>query len=222
MALKAVGFDLDGTLYPGWALYIRSIDLGLRNARLLAAYGKARLTLREGSVAAGSLERFRLSQAEMVAALLGNGTGAEYVPVLERLIYRQIENRFVSIKPFKGVANCLEALRAHGLRLGLLSDLPPWRKLEFLGLDKFFDVIHCSEDAGALKPHPASFLKLAAALGVQTSEMAYVGNKREYDIVGAGNLGMKTALRTRTPHNEADFLSFSNWKKLEDWLLSMR
>lgn len=221
MALKAIGFDLDGTLYPGWALYLRSIDLGLRNIRLLAAYGKARLELRQDSDPVQNLELFRQTQADMVAVLLGKGTGAEYAPLLEKIIYRQVENRFGSIKPYAGVAHCLQSLKAAGIRIGLLSDLPPWRKLEYLGLDRFFDVIHCSEDSGALKPHPASFLKLADSLGVEPREMVYVGNKLEYDVVGSSNVGMKAALRTRRFYGNADFLAFSDWEKLETWLLSM-
>ncbi len=51
--------------------------------------------------------------------------------------------------------------------------------------------------------------------------MVYVGNNLNYDVIGAGNLGMRTALRTRVSHVKADFFSFSDWAKLEDWLLGM-
>jgi putative hydrolase of the HAD superfamily len=222
VALKAVGFDLDGTLYPGWVLYLRSLDLGLRNPRLLAAYGKARLALREKSTAAVDLEAFRAKQADLVARYMGSGEGPDYAKAIETIIYGKVESRFSAIKPFRGVTECLASLKNAGLRLGLLSDLPPWRKLEYLGCAEAFDVIHCSEDSGALKPHPASFLKLAQSLGVNPAEMAYVGNKVEYDIEGARNLGMKTALRTKRAFADADFFAFSDWKKLETWLLSQK
>ncbi len=221
MALKAIGFDLDGTLYPGWALYLRSIDLGIGNARLLAAFGKARRRLRERSIAATSLLEFRQAQADMVAELLGTGTGAAYVSAIENLIYNQVETRFAAIMPFPGVAHCLETLKGRGVLLGLLSDLPPWKKLEFLGLDRFFEIAQCSEDSGALKPHPASFLKLARSLGVEPAEMLYVGNNMNYDVIGAGKLGMKTALRTRLVHRRAEVYCFNDWGNLESWLLGM-
>jgi putative hydrolase of the HAD superfamily len=40
--IKAVAFDLDGTLYPDYRLYVRLIPLALRHARFLKAFAKAR------------------------------------------------------------------------------------------------------------------------------------------------------------------------------------
>jgi putative hydrolase of the HAD superfamily len=39
---KAVAFDLDGTLYPDYRLYVRLIPLGIRHARFLTAFAQAR------------------------------------------------------------------------------------------------------------------------------------------------------------------------------------
>lgn len=220
VALKAVGFDLDGTLYPSWVLYLRSADLGFFHTRLLTAYGKARLALRENPTPTVDLMAFKKAQADLVAKFMGRGLGSEYEKTIEAIIYEAVVSRFEGVKPFPGVVHCLEVLKRSGLKLGLLSDLPPWKKLEYLGCAEIFDVIHCSEDSGALKPHPASFLKLANSLGVDPTEMAYVGNKQEYDIIGAANLGMKTALRTNRVYKRADFFAFSDWKKLESWLLA--
>lgn len=226
VVIKAVGFDLDGTLYPGKLMYLFSADLALRHPALLSAYGKsrralhaeARLDMAAAAAAAPDPSRpFRARQAALIAASLGIGE-AEAARAVEQVIYAAMAERFRFIKPFSGVLPCLEALRKSGLRLGLLSDLPPPRKTELLGLEGRFDTLLCSEDSGALKPSRKPFLALAEALGVEPGSILYVGNKREFDIEGARAAGMMSALMGRGDVPEADFV-FRRWDALAKWIL---
>ena len=222
VGIKAVGFDLDGTLYPGWKMYFYSADLGVRHPALLSAYGKARKALHEESrreppAGAGMARSFRDRQAALIAASLGIGE-AEAARAMERMVYAAMAERFRFIKPYPGVLSCLEALRNSGLRLGLLSDLPPARKTALLGLEGRFDSLLCSEDFGALKPSRKPFLALAEALGTEPGSILYVGNKREYDIEGAKAAGMMAALMGRGTTPAADFV-FRRWEDLADWIL---
>ena len=226
VVIKAVGFDLDGTLYPGKLMYLFSADLALRHPALLSAYGKARralhaearLDMAAAAAAAPDPSRpFRARQAALIAASLGIGE-AEAARAVDQVIYAAMAERFRFIKPFRGVLPCLEALRRSGLRLGLLSDLPPPRKTELLGLEGRFDALLCSEDSGALKPSRKPFLALAEALGVEPGSILYVGNKREFDIEGARAAGMMSALMGRGDVPEADFV-FRRWDALAKWIL---
>lgn len=229
VVIKAVGFDLDGTLYPGKLMYLFSADLALRHPALLSAYGKARRALHAEArleLAAGPsaappsadpARPFRARQAALIAASLGIGE-AEAARAVDQVIYAAMAERFRFIKPFRGVLPCLEALRRSGLRLGLLSDLPPPRKTELLGLEGRFDALLCSEDSGALKPSRKPFLALAEALGVEPGSILYVGNKREFDIEGARAAGMMSALMGRGDVPEADFV-FRRWDALAKWIL---
>ena len=226
VVIKAVGFDLDGTLYPGKLMYLFSADLALRHPALLSAYGKsrralhaeARLDMAAAAAAAPDPSRpFRARQAAPIAASLGIGA-TEAARAVEQVIYAAMAERFRFIKPFRGVIPCLEALRKSGLRLGLLSDLPPPRKTELLGLEGRFDTLLCSEDSGALKPSRKPFLALAEALGVEPGSILYVGNKREFDIEGARAAGMMSALMGRGDVPEADFV-FRRWDALAKWIL---
>jgi HAD superfamily hydrolase (TIGR01509 family) len=73
-----------------------------------------------------------------------------------------------------GVVPMLEAAQQRGLKLGIASSSPRswvWGFLEPLGLASTFDTVQCSDDVGATKPDPASYLAVLAALGA-TPEQA--------------------------------------------------
>ena len=97
------------------------------------------------------------------------------------------------------VPDVLEALRARGLRLAVVSNfdsrLPPL--LDALGLAAFFDAMVCSGEAGAAKPDGAIFARALAALGVEASEALHVGDSREADYDGARAAGIEALLVDR-------------------------
>lgn len=231
VGIKAIGFDLDGTLYPGWRMYSSSLGMGLTHARFFAAFGSARRALRgeiltrmarasqPSEATLGTLEDLRSFQAGFLASKLGYDI--EYAKtMIDRLCYIEVEKRFDRIQPYKDVIPCLESLKKTGLRLGVLSDLPPGGKLERMGVLHYFDTVMCSEDFGTLKPSPIPFRELAKQIGVLPEEMAYVGNKIEYDAKGAKALGMKTAILGIKPHPSADYM-FTSWNNLRTWILSL-
>ncbi len=224
MALRALGFDLDGTLYPAWRMYSASAYLALHHGAFLRAFGQARKALRKsnpaqqnpGSISQESLKEFRQRQAFLVASIL-NLDFATTTSLIDEVIYGKVEQSFSRIQPFKGLVPFLENLGASGFRLGLLSDLPPKKKLTLMGLDSYFHCALCSEDSGTLKPDGRPFLALADALGEQPESILYVGNKEAYDVKGAKSVGMKTALLGRSSNSVADF-SFRRWEELSAWL----
>ncbi|MDR1507360.1 MAG: HAD family hydrolase [Treponema sp.] len=195
--IQGVGFDLDGTLYANYKLNIRLIPFVFRHWALLSAFGKAR----------GSLHRMTSARIEgrgdfydVQAALVAGQCKLDPGQVKEkifRLIYRGWEEHFARIKPFPHVKETLALLKARGIRLGLLSDFPPRRKLELLGLDGLFDAVFSTEEFCALKPDPRPFEKLASSMGLSPGEILYVGNSPGYDIRGAKRAGMKAALIRR-------------------------
>ena len=107
--------------------------------------------------------------------------------------------------------------------MGLLSDFPPERKLEYMKLN-FWDVKLCSEDTGRLKPAPDSFLELARKMGKNPENMLYVGNNPGYDVAGAHAAGMKAALiwprwkRRPAAGPRPDFV-FYDYRQLCDFVL---
>jgi len=229
MAFRAIGFDIDGTLYPSLRLSLALAGFAVRNYRYLKAFGRVRRELRElfrtpgyrASPPAG-IEEFHRFQAGLAARLMGidEETAREGI---ERFFYQVIPERFDRIRTFPGVRETLVRLKAAGLRLGALSDFPGERKLELMGLGGLFDVVMTSEETGYLKPEPEPVLVLAARLGVEPRDLLYVGNSAAYDVAGAKAAGSGSALIRSFPGGRdsggADF-SFRRYGELARWILS--
>ena len=224
MRFDAVAFDLDGTLYPAHRLYALAFPLMLPKARRLAAFNSARRRIRTlGSNPAyrrappADGEAFRSLQARLVGESLGLGP-AEARAMIDRDFYREVEELFSRVRPFDGLIPTLDAFARAGLRLALLSDLPPERKLELLGLTGRFESSLCSEDSGFLKPAPEPFAMLASRLCMPAHRILYVGNSPRIDVAGAKAAGMSSAVVSRRRVAGAD-LSFRDWRKLVDFAL---
>jgi HAD superfamily hydrolase (TIGR01549 family) len=98
---------------------------------------------------------------------------------------------------FDDVLPTLEALRARGLRLGLLSNTA--RDLDlFVAHHKLsVDAVLTSRLHGKTKPHPGIFLRMLELLDVRPEEAAMVGDTVEDDIEGAQQVGMRAVLVDR-------------------------
>jgi len=227
MPIRAVGFDLDGTLYPATALYHKLIGKGLPNLRFLIAFGRVRHELRAMLAAPEfrargirGIEELHRYQAELVAKRLRADPERTYTEI-ETFFYTKAVLPFATIDPYPGVAGLLDQLRAGGLKLGALSDFPCDKKLELLGIANKFHVTMTSEETGFVKPDRASFDLLARRLGVANDEILYVGNSEPYDVKGSLGAGMRAALisRNRGVRTAAEY-TFFDFAKLGDYVLS--
>lgn len=90
-----------------------------------------------------------------------------------------------------GAALALARLRAHGLRLAVLSnwDTGLSRLLERLELASSFDALVVSGECGHEKPSPLIFEEAARRLGVPLAAIAHVGDDPEDDHRGAARAG---------------------------------
>jgi putative hydrolase of the HAD superfamily len=218
--IGGVAFDLDGTFYPNYRFYIRLFPFVLKEFRFLLAFGKARDILR-ACFRAGN---FYDLQAALMAEIL-KGEPLAIKDRTERLIYRGWEPLFKKIKTYPHVRETLSAMKEAGLTMGLLSDFPAELKLQYLGLDSYWDTVICSEHTNRLKPDPVPFLELARRMGLPPERILYVGNSVSYDILGAKQVGMKAALINsplgvfRRNRGNADFV-FSGYRQLREFVLS--
>lgn len=230
MAYKAIGFDIDGTLYPSFRLNRALLGFGLRNYAYLKAFSAVRRELRDLALSQeyrssppGDIMEFHGFQASLVARRLGLDEET-VAPRVENLFYREIPECFTRVRPFRGLKKALRQLKDAGFRLGALSDFPGERKLELMGLDEFFPVTMTSEETGFLKPDPKPMQVLARRLGVAAHELLYVGNSEEYDVASAKAVGAGAAyLRPLFGRDavDADY-SFRRYDRLVEWILSRR
>jgi putative hydrolase of the HAD superfamily len=190
-AITAVGFDIDGTLYPPAALFWRLVPFTAAHISLMLAFKRTRAVMHGESGEAGTFYR---KQAEVLASLLKiDPVVAEHV--IEEKIYRNWNGLFKAIKPFPYVAETLRRLKEAGYKLGALSDFPVREKLVNMNLSGCWDAEISSEEVGALKPAAAGFFALAEKLQTPPENILYVGNSYRFDVEGAAAAGMKTALR---------------------------
>ncbi len=218
--IDAVAFDLDGTLYPNIEFYSRLIPFVLKEHKLLMAMGKARDVLR----AEEHKGHFYDHQARIMAEILKDDP-ASIKDKTEKLIYRGWEPIFKKVRLYSYVHETLKGCKDAGLKIGLLSDFPLEQKIDYLGLDGYWDVVLCSEEVNHLKPDPAPFLRLSELFSVPPQRILYVGNSVSYDIMGAKGVGMKTAL-VKSVYKKmfsgkdggADFV-FTKYKQLYSYIL---
>ena len=187
--IEAVAFDIDGTLYPSWKLTVRALPYYTLHAFFFLKYGLVRNEMHRAS----ANPNFRRLQAERMARRM-KCSPEEAEEKLEEIIYEHLKKYFLKIKCFDGVPETFKKFKEAGLKLALLSDFPPEQKGEVWGAKQYCDVVLGTEAAGALKPDPHSFLRLSEALNVPPEKILYVGNSPKYDIKGAKNAGMKSAL----------------------------
>ena len=112
--------------------------------------------------------------------------------------------RAESWRVYPDVIPTLEALRAAGLRLGLISNwderLP--HLLEDLGLMGYFDAVEFSSGCGCEKPHPRIFERCLKRLGVPPARALHLGASALEDVEGALALGMRALHIERRAHGK--------------------
>jgi putative hydrolase of the HAD superfamily len=192
---RAVIFDLFGTLVRSFeaALYERSLE---EMARVLGVEaGAFRQSWTHDTAYARVTGAFASVEAnlEHICRALGASTGpAQYAEAVRiRLaFYRR------TMVPRPDAVSTLQAIKARGLRLGLLSDCSCeapqlWPEMPFAPLiDE--PVFSCL--AGFKKPDPHLYRLACDRLGVAPQECMYVADGHAHELGGASALGMQAVL----------------------------
>jgi len=225
--LKAIVFDIDGTLYRQSML--RRAMLG----RLLRVH--ARHPLR-GWRTAGVLRAYRHAQERLrSSAAEGDISGAQITLTcqethVDRGSVLDCVNRWMEQEPLQflpqclqpGVIEFLETCRRRGLRLGALSDYPAEAKLEALGLSALFDVVLCAQapEVNVFKPNPRGLLLALERLGAARAETLYVGDRLDVDVPTAAAAGVRCAIVSRraTASARGAHIEVSSYSQLQDVL----
>lgn len=207
--MEAVTFDFWNTLMweePGslkekrlevWGESLPRLGVTVEPARLESAHDAAHQEY-VGRWTAG--RQFRVEEA--VAHMLESLDGQLGADVEEALVEGFSEGgRRAAVHPSDGVRECLETLKAQGVRLGIICDigLTPSgvvrQLLERHDLLGFFDGASFSDEVGHYKPNHAIFEHaLESVGGVEPERAAHVGDRLRTDVGGALAIGM-TAVR---------------------------
>ena len=139
-------------------------------------------------------DRWTIYVDEMLGGLgLPRGNGRDRILTALDAAHRA-ENLWRRVEP--DTAPALDRLRAHGFRLGVVSnaDGRVRRLLEDLGLASRFEVIVDSHVVGVEKPDPRIFEIALAAMGEAAPRAVYVGDFPQVDVVGARRAGIRPIL----------------------------
>jgi HAD superfamily hydrolase (TIGR01509 family) len=191
--IRAVSFDLDGTLYDDARARPRLLWSTFPRWRTLRVGKRVREELRDRTFDDGAAllhEEARVCAERLERSI--DDTRAQ----LHALFNVKLARVLRGVGPRPGTRALLDELAARGIALAVVSDRGAVReKLAALGLhDVPWGALVSADDVGALKPSPALFLAAARALGVSPAEMLHVGDRDDSDGEGARSAGCAVAI----------------------------
>jgi putative hydrolase of the HAD superfamily len=202
-SLEGILFDLDDTLADSagteervWhdvaeviAGHFPGVDRAELRARYVAALQRHYPDLAAGRTDVLTFRRLRLADAIAPWGELDGDLFESYLAEKTRVAEE--------IVPFPQAIATVRALRARGIRVGVLTNGPSAhqrRKLEVSRLGAELDAIAISEELGVAKPEEAAFAKALALLGTRAEATAMVGDSLENDVLGAMRAGCAVAV----------------------------
>jgi len=213
MRHSAVIFDLFGTLVDNFSYqgYERVL---LDMAEILSVPAETFVSLWMNSFDERAIGLFPSAEANIEDVLKNMGIKPEQRRIGQAARIRLDFSR-TALKPRHDAVPTLAALRADGLKIGLISDCSMevpglWPETPFAGLiDE--PVFSCS--AGVKKPDPRIYHLACRRLGVEPSECLYVGDGSSQELSGALSVGMRPVLIRA----ESDDDSYPYRINTEDW-----
>jgi HAD superfamily hydrolase (TIGR01493 family) len=213
MQVRAIFFDLDDTLVDDTASYSASIEglcaelgPGFDAERLRGAYD----LLTPDFWAAGDLMARRKELWRRALERCGYDTS---LAAAVRDAY--LRHRVTSTQLLPGVTDVLDVL-AGRYRLAVITngggDIQA-RRLQHLGLDRYFELVLASTDVNAGKPEAAIFEHALRHMSLEPASAWHVGDGLHTDVAGALNAGLGAAVwlnrrgtergeHEPTPHHE--------------------
>lgn len=202
--LKAILFDIDDTLFSTTEFARKA----RRNA--VQAMIKAGLDLPEDLV---------LRELDEVLSEFTSNYEHHFDKLLQRLRPSSLERtnpalivaagvcayhdtKFRELHPFDDIVPLLADLKRAGVTLGVITHgwtVKQAEKLVRLGLVPYLDpkAIFISDQIGISKPNPKLYLVALKDLGLDASEVMYVGDSPEHDVAPPKKLGMVTVWAKR-------------------------
>ncbi|MFH1447438.1 MAG: HAD family hydrolase [Candidatus Micrarchaeota archaeon] len=193
--LKAILFDLDNTLLD-FSRFKRESALVAAKAIRKAGVGEMESKLHKqifeiyekNGIEYQNTFQDLLSRYELGPSL--------YEHAKQAAIIAYQKKKYTLLKPRQKVIRTLSSLRKK-YKLGIVTDAPrekAWQRLILSGLDHMFDTVVTYHDTMEYKPSKQPFLKAMHMLGVTNSEVLFVGDNPERDIIGAKKAGLTTCL----------------------------
>ncbi|MEW6157001.1 MAG: HAD-IA family hydrolase [Verrucomicrobiota bacterium] len=207
MKIRAVTFDVGGTLIDPWP------SVGHVYAEVARTHGfpapSAEILDRQFASAWKHRAGFRYTKDDwarvVYASFAGSAADAES-PAAKVGFFEALYARFTQPdvwRIYTDVLPTLTALRAAGLRLGIISNWDERLKplLQVLHLSEYFHSMVISNDLGATKPDRRIFDAAAAQLAEAPDCILHVGDSPTEDVAGAKAAGFNAAWLDRADNS---------------------
>lgn len=179
MKHRALIFDLDGTLLDTLE------DLTRATNHVLIAAGHAPISPAICRTMIGNGVRVLLERAIGL-------DGRALDEALKNYLAYYHEHKCDHTRPFAGIPEVLDTLKADGRRLAILSNKPHRATTDMVGqlLDGWpFEHVFGQRDGVPMKPDPAAALEICRLMGLPAEQFAFVGDSWE-DVATAKAAGM--------------------------------
>lgn len=203
--VRAVIFDLDGTLVEFGSRYDQYLNVAHRHALTLFPCSVEQVATALKRIGGGfwllnpSLAPFGARNAGLREVTrrafweLGLNHLAEDLAFVEQFTDEYVRERGDSGVLRPEALSVLARLRQSGRKLGLLTNGSTHvqrRKVCRLGLEACFDIVQIEEAAGVGKPNTEAYTKIARELGEPSRNCCMVGDNYALDIAASKNIGM--------------------------------
>ncbi|MBW3661286.1 MAG: HAD-IA family hydrolase [Gemmatimonadetes bacterium] len=208
--IRAIVFDLDNTLVDFMSMKRLAVEAAI-DAMIDAGLPLDRDEAEDRIFAI--YDREGIEYQRVFDDLLVETVGTVDYKVLAAGVVAYRRAREAALVLYPHVTVTLMELLKRGLRLAVISDAPrreAWLRLCYLNLHHVFDEVVTFEDTGERKPSRAPFERVLELLDVAPEETIMVGDWPERDVVGAMQVGMRTAFARYgdtfgTVHSGADW-----------------
>ena len=193
LMIKGVVFDLDNTLLDFMKMKefaVKAAIKGMIEAGLKVNEDKSYIEINS------IYEEFGWENQKVFDVFLEKTIGHVDNKFLAAGIVAYRRAREANLMAYPNVNKTLLALSKSGIKLGVVSDAPSreaWMRIYYLNLYHYFDVVITYDDSGERKPSPKPFQLALDGMGLRSEETIMIGDWPERDVVGAQQIGMKTA-----------------------------
>ena len=193
LMIKGVVFDLDNTLLDFMKMKefaVKAAIKGMIEAGLKVNEDKSYIEINS------IYEEFGWENQKVFDVFLEKTIGHVDNKFLAAGIVAYRRAREANLMAYPNVNKTLLALSKSGIKLGVVSDAPSreaWMRIYYLNLYHYFDVVITFDDSGERKPSPIPFQLALDGMGLRPEETIMIGDWPERDVVGAQQIGMKTA-----------------------------
>ena len=193
LPIKGVIFDLDNTLLD----FMKMKEVAVKSAiRGMIEAGLEADEIESFKDIISIYEEFGWENQTVFDVFLKNSIGYVDNKFLAAGVVAYRRAREANLLAYPNVNRTLVNLTKLGIKLAVVSDAPSreaWMRIYYLNLYHFFDAVITLDDSGERKPSSKPFEMALKILNLEPQDSLMIGDWPERDVVGAKQIGMRTA-----------------------------